>query len=149
MPAEPTGAPLRKWSGNVTLGNTKKGGRLWPTAETAAHTVTSVHRSADTSIPTCLAPVVATLLFGFCTIVIPVSSTFHISLASHLCLSMTLARVSLNISTVGRLKAVAHPMLVTSGVLMDRLGCRLRNPAKQSHPTRPISLQLRGMGMAY
>ena len=39
--------------------------RLWLTAETAAHTVTSVPLSADTSIPTCLAPVVATICSVF------------------------------------------------------------------------------------
>ena len=56
---------------------------------TATTTVTSTPRSPDVTAPTCFAPLVATTLLGFWTVVTPVSSMFQISHASKWCRSRT------------------------------------------------------------
>ncbi len=71
---------FRKWSRKLTRGKIKYGGVLFPVAETAQANVTRVTLSADVSDPTCLNLHLANTLYGLCTVVTPVSSTFQMSL---------------------------------------------------------------------
>ena len=70
------------------------------------------------------------------------SSTFQMSFASNLYMSITVASVSKKRSTFALLKAVARPILVASGVVMERHGCLFGNHVNQSTPARSFSVQV-------
>ena len=73
--AEPAGAPCSMWSLKLTLGNTKKGGIVFPNAFIPIQIVTSCPRLADVMPPTCLIPFSAKTFDGLSQVVTPVSST--------------------------------------------------------------------------
>ena len=113
-------------------------GMKLPMAFTAAAIVTRVPRSADVTAPTCLEPRWAITFLGFCTVVIPVSSTFQILLGRKLCRWSTSWYFSKNELTLVRLKDVALLKLVGSGLRIVNIGFRFMKPANQSLPALPF-----------
>ena len=78
--AQPTdcGGVLCKSAATIRLrGNMNSGGRCAPATLMAHIVVTVVPPSPLVIFPTCLTPLVATIIPGFCTLVMPVSSIFH------------------------------------------------------------------------
>ena len=69
---------------------------MFPIAETAKATVNKVPRSAEVMNPTYFIPRLATILHGFCTVVIPVSSAFQISPGPNLLCCSTTVKLSKN-----------------------------------------------------
>ena len=112
----------------------KKGGIVWPQADTAAQTVISSPRSADTKDPTYFEPCSATTFGGLVTVVTQVSSQFQIHFASNVYLSSTFPRRLKNLPTFTLLNAVARPMLVDSGVRNEISGCLFIKCENQSGP---------------
>ena len=96
----------------------EEGGTADPIALTVYTTGTSSPRSAEVIAPTCFFPFSVTTAAGFWTVAHPVSSVLYMSLGENFYFSITLARLSKNLSTTGRLKAVARPNDVASGLLI-------------------------------
>ena len=127
----------------------KKSGMVEPVAETAYAIVTSAPLSPDVRKPTCLYPFRATTLSRLWTVVTPVSCMFHMSFSWNLLRDRTVLRLSKNALTFILLKLLARARLVTSVVLIDRVGCRLRKAVNQSARTCYFSLQLLGTTMLF
>ena len=102
----------------------EKSGMVEPVAETAQAIVTSLPLSADVRKPTCLYPFRPTILSGFWAVVTPFSSMLYMSFSWNLLQDRTVRRLSK--------KALTGARLVVSGVLIDRVGCRLRMAVNQS-----------------
>ncbi|KAJ8385761.1 hypothetical protein AAFF_G00182790, partial [Aldrovandia affinis] len=138
-PLLPGGPLFKKWSRKLTRGNMKYGGILFPVADTAQASVTSVPLSAEVSDPTCLNPRLATTLSGLWTVVTPVSSTFHMSPGPNRCLSSTFAKLSKKALTFSRLKLLALARLVASGFLIDSIGCLFKKAVNHSELAFSVS----------
>ena len=97
------------------------------------------HVSAEVIAPTCFTPFVATMFLGFCTVVIPDSSTFQISFASNVWRSITSPRFEKNNLVFSLLNAEARAKLVASGWRIEREVCRFMKPENQSSPAISFS----------
>lgn len=133
-PSLPDDAPFKKWSQNLSLGNTKNGRIEFPLAQIPTQTVTNVPRSADVIFPTYLTPRRLTIRLGFWTVVTPVSFIFKIDAGSRRWRYRTFIKLSKNLSTVVGLKLEVLAKLVASGVLIDRVLWHLMKRANQSAP---------------
>lgn len=119
---------------DIYLGKTKKGGIVFPKAETAMTRVTRTPLSADVTAPICFCPRRPTIFSQGTTVVHPVSSIFQIQsgeIFSRLVMRLKLLK---NKSTLCLLKDEIRPREVASGFLIDKVGCLLRKPLNQSAP---------------
>lgn len=106
-PTLPGGPLHRRWFLYRLQGKTKTGGMTFPNAFTAQARDTRTPRSPDVITLYCLAPRHAITWSGVWTVVMPVSSIFHISFPSILCFSITCPRFLKNLPTLLRLKLMA------------------------------------------
>ena len=91
-----------------------------PCAHTAAATVTSSPLSTELTSPTCFTPFTAITLFGFNTVVTPVSSMFQILDGRKGWREKTSPNFWKNSPTLFKLNAAILPKLVLSGCLIER-----------------------------
>lgn len=82
VPIHPVGPPLKKWCWNLTRGKINIVGMALPVVFIAKHIITKTSRSANVIAPICFLPLVATILDGAWTVVMPVSSMLLIRWAS-------------------------------------------------------------------
>lgn len=82
----------------------------------------------------------------FWTVVIPVSSLFHIRCGSNFKRSYTMHKLSKKLFTLCRLKLAAKLRLVASSLRSDNVRWRFKNPVNQSLPARPFLHQTLGHG---
>lgn len=144
-PQQGFGPLFKKCGWNRARGKIRYGGALKPAALTAKHIETSWPRSLDVICPTCFRPRRLMTRSGLCTVVRPVSSTFHMFCGLNVMFALTLSNRSKNEATLCRLKADARAKLVASGLRIDSFGWRRKNPSNQSGPAISFFFQFSGI----
>ena len=119
-PVHPVGLSLMKWSLKIFLRNINMGRMNVPCAHTAAATVTSYPIPVELTSPICFTPFTPIILFGFNTVVTPVSSMFQILDRWKGWREKTSPNFWKNSPTLFKLNAVILPKLVLSGCLIER-----------------------------
>ena len=146
-PQHPGGPSLIQWSLKWIRGNTNIGRTNVPTAPIAPQSVTVWPLSAEVMAPTCFVPFGATMVLGFCTVDMPLSSTFQMSFAWKLYSSNTSDSFVKNNFVCSLLKADALARLVHSGVRKARPGCLFMKLVNQSGSANSFSAHVDGMDM--